>query len=182
LQVLDDGRLTDSKGRVVNFKNTIVIMTSNIGSQIILSNFEDLDHVDKKKFNEIIDATKIEVAEELKNHVRPEFLNRIDDVIMFTPFTKDEIVQILDLQLKGVRKMLRLQDLDLELDDAAKKLLADIGYEPQFGARPMKRVIQREIINPLAKEILSGKFPAGSVILATVDHKESLVFTLKEKV
>ena len=164
LQVLDDGRLTDNKGRTANFKNTIIIMTSNIGASKILENFEDRDMLDKKRFYEIIEATRIEVFEELKSRLRPEFLNRIDEQIMFTPFTEAELKQVFLLQLKSVEKQLKSQDLGLWLDDEAIKLLVSDGYEPEFGARPMKRVIQREIVNPISKALLAGRYTAGQTI------------------
>ncbi len=164
LQVLDDGRLTDNKGRVANFKNTIIIMTSNMGAQVILENFEDLEHVDDDAKQDIVETTKIEVFELLKEDLRPEFLNRIDEQIMFTPLSKEEIRQILVLLLKGVRKLLKKQDMSIELSDPAKDFLADLGYDPQFGARPLKRVIQKEIINELSKELLAGNFKKGDTI------------------
>lgn len=166
LQVLDDGRLTDNKGRVANFKNTIIIMTSNMGAEIILENFEDLDGVkNPEHIRDIIETTKLEVFDKLKDTLRPEFLNRIDEQIMFTPLSRDEIAQILMLLLKGVRKMLDKQDLAIEITERGITLLADLGYDPQFGARPMKRVLQKEIINQLSKELLSGRFVKGDTIL-----------------
>ena len=167
LQVLDDGRLTDNKGRVADFKNTIIIMTSNLGAPTILENFEDLEAVGSDHRDEIIAATKEEVFEMLKEHMRPEFLNRIDDKIMFLPLTKAEIKQIAGLMLKKIQSNLFDKGLELELTDKAMTLLAELGYEPQFGARPMKRVIQREIVNELAKLVLSGDFAEGDKI--TVD-------------
>jgi ATP-dependent Clp protease ATP-binding subunit ClpB len=164
LQVLDDGRLTDNKGRVANFKNTIIIMTSNMGADIILENFEDMENLEEKHRSDIIETTKLEVFDLLKDTLRPEFLNRIDEQIMFTPLNRDEIRQILVLLLKGIDKMLAKQDLAIELSNHAMDLLADLGYDPQFGARPMKRVLQKEIINQLSKELLSGKFKKGDTI------------------
>lgn len=143
LQVLDDGRLTDSKGRVANFKNTIIIMTSNIGSDLILENFEDLEAVGDKHRTEIIETTKVEVFNKLKESVRPEFLNRIDDKIMFLPLTKAEIKQIATIQVRQLTKNLQEQGYLLNLSDKALDLLSDLGYDPQFGARPLKRVIQK---------------------------------------
>jgi ATP-dependent Clp protease ATP-binding subunit ClpB len=156
LQVLDDGRLTDNKGRVANFKNTIIIMTSNMGSDLILENFEDLQAVDEKHRANIIETTKVEVFERLKQSLRPEFLNRIDEKIMFLPLTKEEIRQIAEIQLRGLKKNLADQGITLELSEKAITLLSDLGYEPQFGARPLKRVIQKEIVNGLAKIMLAG--------------------------
>jgi len=164
LQVLDDGHLTDGKGRQVNFKNTIIIMTSNLGSSIILENFEDLGEIDAKKRDEVLDTTKMEVFELLKQTMRPEFLNRIDETIMFLPLTKDEVERILLIQMKGINKLLKLQELTLTLTESAIDLLVDLGYDPQFGARPLKRVMQKELINELSKLILKGEFIAGDTI------------------
>ena len=164
LQVLDDGHLTDGKGRQVNFKNTIIIMTSNLGSNIILENFEDLGEIDVKKRDEVLETTKMEVFELLKQTMRPEFLNRIDETIMFLPLTKDEVKRILLIQMKGINKLLKLQDLTLTLTESAIDLLVDLGYDPQFGARPLKRVMQKELINELSKLILKGEFIAGDTI------------------
>ncbi|HMW74081.1 MAG TPA: ATP-dependent chaperone ClpB [Saprospiraceae bacterium] len=174
LQVLDDGRLTDNKGRVADFKNTIIIMTSNLGSDIILENFEDLEAAGENKRFEIVEATKAEVFDLLKQRLRPEFLNRIDEQIMFQPLSKKEIREILGLLMKGLNKMLDNQGLALELTDAAKDYLAALGYEPQYGARPMKRVLQRELINELSKELLSGVYSKGDTIIADTDHKKIL--------
>ncbi len=164
LQVLDDGRLTDNKGRIADFKNTIIIMTSNMGSENILENFEDLEAVGDKHRAEILETTKIELLENLKDNLRPEFLNRIDEKIMFLPLQKDEVKQILMLLLKDVEEMLGKQNLKLEISDAALDLLADLGYEPQFGARPMKRVLQKEIVNVLSKKLIAGEFDFGDTI------------------
>lgn len=170
LQVLDDGRLTDSRGREANFKNTIIIMTSNLGAETILENFEDLAHIDLVKRDEVIETTKMEVFELLKSNLRPEFLNRIDERIMFTPLSKEEIGQILLLQLKKVNRMLEKQGMTLELSDAAIQLIADLGYDPQFGARPLKRVIQQEILDKLAKQLISSEFVSGDKIIADADE------------
>lgn len=164
LQVLDDGRLTDNKGRVADFKNTIIIMTSNMGSDTILENFEDLQAVGDDHRQDIINTTKVEVFELLKDNLRPEFLNRIDDKIMFLPLTRDEIKKIGKLMLKKVHKNLAKQELYMQVSENAMDLLADLGYDPQFGARPMKRVIEREVVNQLAKEVLSGRFVTGETI------------------
>ena len=171
LQVLDDGRLTDSRGRVANFTNTIIIMTSNMGAEVILENFEDLASVGEKHRADILETTKLEVFEALKENLRPEFLNRIDDKIMFLPLTKDEIKQILELLLKKTRRMLAKQGMALELTDNAKDLLADLGYDPQFGARPLKRVLQKEVLNELSKHVLSGDFDGGDTIYIDTDAK-----------
>lgn len=174
LQVLDDGRLTDNKGRIADFKNTIIIMTSNMGSDIILENFEDLEAAGEGKRFEIVAATKSEVFDLLKQSLRPEFLNRIDEQIMFQPLTKKEIKEILVLLMKGLNKMLLQQGLTLELTDKAKDYLAALGYDPQYGARPMKRVLQRELINELSKELLSGVFLKGDTIVADTDNTKIL--------
>jgi ATP-dependent Clp protease ATP-binding subunit ClpB len=153
LQVLDDGRLTDNKGRVVNFKNTIVIMTSNIGSHIIQDNFTKLN-IDNKE--EVIAKTKNEVFELLKKSVRPEFLNRIDEVIMFEPLQREDILRIVEIQFKGIKQRLLEQQVKLSITAEAMEWLAQLGYDPQFGARPVKRVIQKQILNELSKQLLSG--------------------------
>lgn len=178
LQVLDDGRLTDNKGRVANFKNTIIIMTSNMGADKILENFEDLEALGDKHKTEIIETTKMEVFDLLKENMRPEFLNRIDDKIMFLPLSKPEIKQIARLQLKSIKKNLAKQSLDIELSENALNLLVDLGYDPQFGARPLKRVIQGDIIDELAKFLLSGTFSPGDTIMVDTDIKG---FTFKSK-
>ena len=176
LQVLDDGRLTDNKGRVANFTNTLIIMTSNMGAPTILENFEDLEEVGEEHAQDIIETTKEEVFEQLKENLRPEFLNRIDERIMFLPLTHAEIKQILGLMMRKVEKMLARQGMVIKLDEAAKDLIADLGYEPQFGARPLKRVIQSEVVNPLSRSVLAGEFVAGDTIYVTVDGDEELVF------
>lgn len=178
LQVLDDGRLTDNKGRVANFKNTIIIMTSNMGSQTILENFDDLESVDNKHRADIIETTKMEVFDILREQLRPEFLNRIDEQIMFLPLTREEIKKIAGLLLKSVQKHMAKQNMSLEISESALELLADLGYEPEFGARPLKRVIQREVVNSLSKEILSGRFSAGDTVYVGTDAKG---FTFTEK-
>lgn len=174
LQVLDDGRLTDNKGRIADFKNTIIIMTSNLGSDIILENFEDLETVGEGKRIEIVAATKQEVFDLLKQRLRPEFLNRIDEQIMFQPLTKKEIKEVLMLLLKELNKLLDNQGLKLELTDKAADYLSVLGYEPQYGARPMKRVLQKEVINELSKELLAGRFQKGDTIIADTDNKKIL--------
>jgi len=171
LQVLDEGRLTDNKGRVADFKNTIIIMTSNIGSHLIQEHFEN----SKKPLDEIAEKAKIEVLNLLKQSVRPEFLNRIDEVVMFTPLTQADIKKIVGLQLTNVIKMLEKQHISLEATPEAISYLAQKGYDPQFGARPVKRVIQREILNELSKQILAGKIKIDSKIL--IDSRDNqLIF------
>lgn len=154
LQVLDDGRLTDNKGRTVNFKNTIIIMTSNMGSSLIRENFEKITDANR---NTVVDETKKQVLELLKKTIRPEFLNRIDEIIMFTPLNEKEIREIVGLQLNAVKKMVEKNGIDLQFTDAALDFISHEGYDPQFGARPVKRVIQRYVLNELSKEILSGR-------------------------
>ena len=178
LQVLDDGRLTDNKGRVANFKNTIIIMTSNMGAATILENFEDLAAVGDEHKKDIIETTKLEVFDLLKERLRPEFLNRIDERIMFLPLTKEEIKKIAFLLLKKVHKNLAKSELKMEITDSAMGLLADLGYDPQFGARPLKRVIQNELINELSKQLLAGDLVAGDTIYIGTDKKG---FTFSEK-
>ena len=171
LQVLDEGRLTDNKGRLADFKNTIIIMTSNMGSQIIQEKFENL----KGSIEVATEAAKVEVLGLLKQTVRPEFINRIDEIVMFTPLTPANIQQIVGLQLKSVTKMLALQGITMDTTPEAIAYLSEKGYDPQFGARPVKRVIQREVLNQLSKEILAGKVATDSVILLDSFDKQ-LVF------
>jgi ATP-dependent Clp protease ATP-binding subunit ClpB len=161
LQVLDEGRLTDNKGRLADFKNTIIIMTSNMGSQIIQDKFENL----KGSVEAATEAAKVEVLGLLKQTVRPEFINRIDEIVMFTPLTNANIAQIVGLQLKSVTKMLAQQGITMDATPEAIAYLSDKGYDPQFGARPVKRVIQREVLNALSKEILAGKISTESIVL-----------------
>ncbi|EIJ40199.1 ATP-dependent chaperone ClpB [Galbibacter orientalis DSM 19592] len=160
LQVLDEGRLTDNKGRLADFKNTIIIMTSNIGSHIIQEKFEATEDIDSAT-----QAAKVEVLGLLKQSVRPEFINRIDDIVMFTPLTEANIKDIVKLQLKGITKMVAKQNITIDATEQAITHLAKIGYDPQYGARPVKRVLQKEVLNKLSKEILSGKVNADSIIL-----------------
>ena len=171
LQVLDEGRLTDNKGRVADFKNTIIIMTSNMGSHIIQEKFDNL----KGDVTTSMELAKSEVLGLLKQSVRPEFLNRIDDVIMFTPLTEDDIEKVVKIQLDNVKKMIAKQDITLDATDEAISYLAKKGYQPEYGARPVKRVIQKEVLNKLSKEILSGKVTTDSIILLDCFNDE-LVF------
>ena len=173
LQVLDDGRLTDGQGRTVDFKNTIVIMTSNLGSPIIQDYF-----LDGKTDQASYQAMEDKVLAELKRHFRPEFLNRVDDTIIFQSLDESELTRIVDIQLRRLEQRLAQQNLTLELDAAAKKLLATEGYDPQFGARPLKRAVQEHLLNPLSMKILEGDFKAGDKIKVTADGDE-LVFTKK---
>ena len=171
LQVLDEGRLTDNKGRIADFKNTIIIMTSNIGSHIIQEKFSDT----KADLDKITELSKIEVLALLKQSVRPEFLNRIDDVIMFTPLNKGDIFKIVKLQIDLLKKIIGKQEITLDATDEAIDYLAKKGYQPEFGARPVKRVIQKEVLNQLSKELLSGKITTDSIILLDA-FDDTLVF------
>jgi ATP-dependent Clp protease ATP-binding subunit ClpB len=170
LQVLDEGRLTDNKGRVADFKNTIIIMTSNMGSDIIQQRFEATKDIDSA-----MESAKVEVLGLLKQSVRPEFLNRIDDIIMFTPLSKDNIVEIVGLQLKGLTRMLSKQGITFDATNEATAYLAEKGYNPEYGARPVKRVIQKEVLNELSKELLSGNIKTDSIILLD-SFNDKLVF------
>lgn len=165
LQVLDDGRLTDNKGRVVDFKNTIIIMTSNIGSHIIQENFSKLNDANE---DQIIESTRIDVMDLLKKTIRPEFLNRIDEIIMFTPLNKKEIHDIVGLMFREVQKMLAKNNIKIDITPSATDKLAELGYDPQFGARPLKRVIQKNVLNELSKMILAGEVSSDKKIL--IDH------------
>ena len=168
LQVLDDGRLTDNKGRVVNFKNTIIIMTSNIGANVIQENFSDLND---ENHDEVVAKTKNELFELLRRTIRPEFLNRIDEIIMFTPLSRNEIGSIVKLQFNQLKNTLQDMGIHIEASDAALDWLGQLGYDPQFGARPLKRVIQKKVLNELSKQILSGKINKDSNIkLDEFDH------------
>lgn len=172
LQVLDDGRLTDNKGRFINFKNTIIIMTSNMGSHLIRDNFSRINLSNRE---DVIESTKQDVLELLKQNIRPEFLNRIDEVIMFTPLDKNEIEEIVRMQIDGVIKILKSNGVVLEITDKAVLLLAEEGYDPEFGARPVKRAIQRMLLNQLSKDILAQKINRNVPIIIDSDG-EQLVF------
>lgn len=169
LQVLDDGRLTDNKGRVVNFKNTIIIMTSNMGSSYIQTQLENMKGEDKEQ---VIEATKIEVLNMLKKNIRPEFLNRIDETIMFLPLNEEEIKQIVVLQIKGVQKMLAQNGVDLQLTETALAFLSKVGYDPEFGARPVKRAIQRYLLNDLSKKLLAQEVDRTKAIIVDSTGEE----------
>lgn len=173
LQVLDDGRLTDNKGRLVNFKNTIIIMTSNLGSSLIRERMEGLNNINR---NDVIETTKYEVLEMLKKTIRPEFLNRIDEIIMFTPLNEKEILEIVGLQIKSIKKMLAKNGITLTVTNDALQYLGKEGYDPEFGARPVKRVIQRLVLNQLSKDILAQKVNSTRPIL--IEQKDgNLCFT-----
>ena len=177
LQVLDDGRLTDNKGRTVNFKNTIIIMTSNIGSHIIQESFEKIN--DKNK-EEILAKTKSEVYELLKKSIRPEFLNRIDEVIMFEPLSRENVTDVVRIQFENIRKQLAEQQIVISASEEAIEWLAQLGYDPQFGARPVKRVIQKQVLNELSKQLLAGNIDKSKeIVLDVFDNK--FVFMNKER-
>ena len=189
LQVLDDGRLTDGQGRTVDFKNTIVIMTSNLGSHIIQESLESRLQAESGGGaggkppkggtpNKISDELHDRIMAELKRHFRPEFLNRVDDVIIFQSLDEEELSRIVDIQLEKLKKRLAQQQLTLDVDAAAKKLLAKEGYDPQFGARPLKRAVQERILNPLSMHLLEGDFKPGDRIKVTAKNAE-LVFEKK---
>jgi ATP-dependent Clp protease ATP-binding subunit ClpB len=172
LQVLDEGRLTDNKGRTANFKNTIIIMTSNIGSNIIQERFE---HINESNKQQVFENTKNEIMMLLRKTVRPEFLNRIDELIMFTPLTKSEIKDIVKLQLRYLQQKLKYQQVDLDFTDDAVAYISEIGYDPNFGARPVKRIIQKEVLNRLSMQIIEGTIHASTKI--KIDYKDdNLIF------
>ena len=176
LQVLDDGRLTDNKGRVADFKNTIIIMTSNLGSNIIQENYSNPKGLSEE---EVFTRTKAELSDMLKKSLKPEFLNRIDEIVMFQPLSKREIKDIINLQLDNLRKLLEQQNLKIEFSEYAMQLLADLGYDPLYGARPLKRVIQKQIMNELSKLILSDTMNPGDTIM--VDSIEDGKFIFYKK-
>ena len=179
LQVLDDGRLTDNKGRVANFKNTIIIMTTNMGSNIIYENFDGINDLSGDERQKVIDSTQEKVVDALKDHMRPEFLNRIDEQVMFTPLNREEIKKIMLLMFKSTRKRVQRQGYDIELSENAIEVLAEEGYDPQYGARPMKRVLQRRVDNELSKHLLAGEFDAGDTIYVDTNDTGELVFGRK---
>jgi ATP-dependent Clp protease ATP-binding subunit ClpB len=169
LQLLDDGRLTDGQGRTVDFRNTVVIMTSNLGNELWLRNNQDGTPMSVKRE---------EVTAILQAHFRPEFLNRVDEIVVFRSLTKQDLVQIVDIQLSHVENLLKERNLKLDVTSSARQALADIGYDPDYGARPLKRAIQKEIQDPLALKIISGEFTEGKTIF--VDYKGS-EFTFEQK-
>ena len=179
LQVLDDGRLTDNKGRVANFKNTIIIMTTNIGSGLIQENFEKMDEMNPEP---VIEETKHQVFELLKKSVRPEFLNRVDETIMFRPLSKEDLRKVVSIQFRLIQKRLEENGIKIEADDKVLEHLGKIGFDPQFGARPLKRVLQREILNELSKEILAGNIAKDSVIGVTLSDQGMVEFLNLDKV
>ncbi len=179
LQVLDDGRLTDNKGRVANFKNSIIIMTTNIGSHLIQENFAQLNDENK---GEIIEDTKNQVLDLLKKSVRPEFLNRIDEIIMFQPLTRKDIRKVVEIQFNIIKERLAENNVKLEADNKVLDYLGDIGFDPQFGARPLKRVLQKNILNELSKQILEGKISAESIVGITLGDDNKIEFINLDKV
>jgi ATP-dependent Clp protease ATP-binding subunit ClpB len=177
LQVLDDGRLTDNQGRTVNFKNTIIIMTSNLGSHLIQEKLQDLD---ENKVDVIMSELRYRLTDLLRKTIRPEFLNRIDEVVLFKPLTKNEIRKIVDIQIQHVQKLLRDKEIILDVEDEAKDWLAKLGYDVTYGARPLKRTIQKYLINPLSQELLMGNFSNGDIIKVTLGHSGKLLFNKAE--
>jgi len=167
LQILDDGRLTDGKGTTVDFRNTLIIMTSNLGSQIIKELSQDYETMEK------------EVRKILESHFKPEFLNRIDEVIIFKPLSKETILKIVDLQIDLLRQRLADKKINLEIKNKAKELLAERGFDPVYGARPLKRVIQRDVQNPLAMKILAGEFKEGETVVIDIGSNGEIVFKKK---
>ena len=173
LQVLDEGRLTDNKGRTADFKNTILIMTSNLGSQLIQERYEGLDEDNK---HQVYEDTRTEVLQLLRKTIRPEFLNRVDETIMFQPLDRNDIRQIVCIQLKGVRQMAQSQHIDIDATESAIDYLAKVGFDPQFGARPIKRAIQRRVLNELSRQILAGQVERDSLILLDNEREGGLTF------
>lgn len=174
LQVLDEGRLTDGKGKTVDFRNTIIIMTSNIGSHLIQDKLENLNEENRE---EIMGELKIQLSNLLKQTIRPEFLNRIDEIILFKPLTKSEIEKIVDIQIRNLGKVLKEKDISLDVSENAKEWLAEIGYDVVYGARPLKRAIQRYVLNPLAEELLKGLIKEGDTVRVDVNDDGKIVFT-----
>lgn len=175
LQVLDDGRLTDNKGRVVNFKNTIIIMTSNLGSDLIMANYED---VEDKNLDEVEASTRAQVMELLRRSLKPEFLNRVDEIVVFSPLSREDIKQIVTLQVEGLKQLLTQNNVSIDITDHALDWLATAGYDPQFGARPLKRLIQKRIVNELSKKILEGNLKDNETIV--IDEVDGVVFFKNE--
>ncbi len=173
LQVLDDGRLTDNKGRVANFKNTIMIMTTNIGSHLIQERFKDINPLNEP---EVVEEARNEVFELLKKQVRPEFLNRIDEIIMFRPLGREDIRKIVDIQFRLIQQRLEENGVKIEATDDVLDYLGQVGFDPTYGARPLKRVMQREILNQLSKEILAGRINKEDVVGITLNDQKEIEF------
>ncbi|MCK4751492.1 MAG: AAA family ATPase, partial [Bacteroidales bacterium] len=178
LQILDDGRLTDNKGHVVNFKNTIIIMTSNLGSEIIYKNFEN---VEESQLEKVIDNTRNQVFELLSRNVRPEFLNRIDDVVLFNILTRDDIHKIIDIELKGLYGRINQLGYQIKLTDAAKDYIVEKGYDIQFGARPLKRAIQKYLEDPMAEVLISADIAEGDTISVGFNSKKEEITVKVQK-
>ena len=176
LQVLDDGRLTDGKGRTVNFKNTIIIMTSNIGTELIQSN---LDKINEENRDSVLSEVRLKIIDRLKQIMRPEFLNRIDEIVLFKPLLANEIRQITALQVKSLEKRLEKNGINLEISDSALDWLSKIGFDVNYGARPIKRAIQKYITNPMSKKILSGELNKEDYIFIDVDGNGNFEFKIK---
>jgi ATP-dependent Clp protease ATP-binding subunit ClpB len=173
LQVLDDGRLTDNKGRTVDFRNTIIIMTSNIGSHIIQENYSKLGNKDA---DQVFENTRRQVFEMLKQSIRPEFLNRVDEIIMFTPLNREQIKQIVLLQFEKIKQMLAQNGVGIQITDSAVEWITDIGFDPVYGARPIKRVMQKKILNELSKQLLAGTINRDNTITVDYFGDDMLVF------
>ena len=173
LQVLDDGRLTDNKGRVANFKNSIIIMTTNIGSHLIQENYAKLTEANK---DEVMEQTRNQVLDLLKKSVRPEFINRIDELIMFEPLSKEDIRKVVEIQFNIIKERLEENGIKLEADQKVLDYLGEIGFDPQFGARPLKRVLQKNILNELSKKILEGKIHPNSIVGITLNDAKEIEF------
>jgi ATP-dependent Clp protease ATP-binding subunit ClpB len=178
LQVLDEGRLTDSKGKTINFKNTLIIMTSNIGSMMIQ---EQLQFIDKENRNEILGELRAKLVDLLRATIRPEFLNRIDEIILFKPLTEEEIRKIVDIQLNYLVERMKRNGIKLSADEEAKDWLGKLGFDIHYGARPLKRIIQKYVTNPLSEKILSGEFLPGNSVLITLNKQGLITFEKKEK-
>jgi len=174
LQVLDDGRLTDNQGRTVNFKNAIIIMTSNLGSQIIQ---ERLLETPDDEIENVMGELRGKLIELLRKSIRPEFLNRIDEVVLFKTLTKTELRQIVDIQTLKVKEMLAAKEMEIEIDDEAKDWIVKIGYDAVYGARPLKRTIQKYLTNPLSQQLLMGNYSAGDTIKVTLGDRGLLEFS-----
>ena len=172
LQVLDDGRLTDNKGRTVDFRNTIIIMTSNMGAFTIQERFSRALSEKNEVSAEVVEATRNDVVEELKQRLKPEFLNRIDEIVMFEPLSEKDISKIVDIQLGIIYNMLKPSGIELRVTDAARRWIAHVGYDAAYGARPVKRVIQREVVNELSKRILAGRIDKSKPIVVDVASDE----------
>jgi len=178
LQVLDDGRLTDNQGRTVNFKNTIIIMTSNLGSHLIQ---EKLENISENEIDEVMDDLRYKLVDLLRKTIRPEFLNRIDEVVLFKPLTRNEIRKIVDIQIQHTQDLLKEKEIPLIVDDDSKDWLAKLGYDVTYGARPLKRTIQKHLTNPLSQELLAGNFHDGNTIKVTLGNKGRLEFHKAEE-